>query len=639
MTILEMLDNKISELRKNSQEELNRINSILNIINNAIEALSDEQKLKSYDFSIAINLVNSNSFGIINLEKNINDAKNTLTAKYDYKQFFLTLSEEEKQAIKSFKERLGYLKEELEKRIEEQSKIEVDEEVLENLEDLKNLLEGKGRRRYYTYEMLESLFEVIDYDNFSFEDMKKLVKELAVSKNKGNILEDQKDFNEVVSLYQEYLGDKLNISLLEKYQNEICSKIDLTNTRNILDFFKEKRILNRFSSLSLLQISLYGRFDYIKTFYDEKVLPKNDKIKEIYFEDIMSGIWINENGTSKRHNSYLLTRKKSQLANVCEINDDDLWENIRLIKENEDILKEKYDLSNLDNLWVISKPTWLIKKNIELFKTFNFKNVKLTSLVQNDLEDKIHFVTELGLLNTPRTYVFRNVEKNVPRYREFMLNGEKKRDSSSILNYYHKNPSDLDRTSYTEYIYWFYKMLRSGKEEFYKNFFSSYKAGKRNKNDFYDENDLVVIKDNEAMEKLIDDNFVTNYFDALIPNYDEYDGVIREYNVSQKGDLIDPYFDETILELDSLSRLESNIAIDVYSTDGEIKKVNNPYIYLFDKSIISRYKVLRNLSILNSKYGYLNDDMILTSVVRGSYIDKASFEMIRERIRNEGLVR
>ena len=253
MTILEMLNEKISDLKRNSQEELSRINNILKVINDSIEALEDEEKLKDYDFSIAIDLVNSRSFGIIDLKKSIKNIKNKLKVKYDYNQLFLSISDEGKAAIKSFIERLGYLKEELERRIEEQSKVEVDEETLENLEDLKSLLEGKGRRKYYTYEMIESFFEVFDYDNFTYEEMEELIKGLAVSRNiKGKLLEEKKDFDEVKALFNEYLGRRMKLDLLEKYQDEICTRIDLVNARNIFDFFKENKILDKFSIVALV---------------------------------------------------------------------------------------------------------------------------------------------------------------------------------------------------------------------------------------------------------------------------------------------------------------------------------------------------------------------------------------------------
>ena len=644
MTILERINNKIVELKMNSQEELKKTSNTLNIINTAKEALEDEKKLKDYDFSIAINLVNS--FGIMDLNQSIQKIKNILVAKYDYNQTFLTIDEDQIQVIKSFKERLGYLKEELEKRIIEQSKVVIDEEVLENLQDLKNLLEGKGRRKYYTYEMIEALFEVLDYDSLNYQDILELINELSVSKNiKGKLTEEKKDLNEVIELFQEYLGDKVSKELLKGYENEICTRIDLVNARGILDFFKENNLLDKFCFPSIVSIAVYGRFEYIKELYFEKVLPKEDKLKELYFSDALTCVWINEKSTKRRHSNMFKKgqeegKKKTLYSKLNEVCDDDIWENIRILKENESILHQKYDLSNIDYLWVVTKPTWVIKKNIGLFKEFNITDVRMTALAQSDLEEKIHFVIELGLLNTPRTYVFREIEKNVPRYREFMLNGKRKKHyNDNILNYFGRNTSEIYRPSITEYIYWFYKMQRSSKEEFYQDFFSSAVAGKRNKADFYDDNDLELLDNSSKLDELIDENFVTNYYDALIPNYGIYEETIKEYSSSPRGDIVEPFYDKNILSDEILAKLERHVAVDIYSTDGEIRKVNNPYVYVFDRTIISRYKVLRNLSILKNKFGYLNDDMLLTAIVHNSYINMDTFKLIEEMLGKDGLVK
>ena len=406
MTILETLNKKIDELKENSPEEIEKTSNLLKVVNDSIIALDNEELLIDFDFSIAINLVNSHSYGIIDLNKCIKDIKNTLIAKYRYRQSFLTLSNEQHQVIKSFKERLGYLKEEFEDRVNKQSNITIDENILENLDDLKKLLEGKGRRKYYTYEMLEALFEVYNYDDFSYQDMEQLVKELEISKNiKGKLQDEKVDFDEVKKLFTKYLDEKV-VGLLEKYQNEICYRINIDNARKIFEFFDRENILNRFSIVSILQIVLYGRFDYIKDFYYERVLPKHDNVKKIYFDDAMSCVWINENESSRNRKNHFIRRnnkdtRKTLYSTIHEVCDDDVWENIRLIKENESILSYKYDLANLDYLWVITKPVWLIKKNIELFKTFGLDDIKLTALCQTDLEDKIHLVIELGLLNSP----------------------------------------------------------------------------------------------------------------------------------------------------------------------------------------------------------------------------------------------
>jgi len=221
-----------------------------------------------------------------------------------------------------------------------------------------------------------------------------------------------------------------------------------------------------------------------------------------------------------------------------------------------------------------------------------------------------------------------------------MINGKRKKyNEDNILNYFGRNTSEIGKTSYVEYIYWFYKMQRSGKDEFYGEFFSKIKAGKRNRIDFYNDEDCEYINDTTKIERLIADNFVINYYDTLIPNYDFYSDTIKEYKISEKGDIVNPYYDKRIIDDELVSKLEETMPIDIYSIDGEIKKVYNPYVYGFDKTIISRYKVLRNLSILKHKYGYINEDMLLTAIVYNSYIDKDTFDMISERIKKEGIVK
>ena len=164
-------------------------------------------------------------------------------------------------------------------------------------------------------------------------------------------------------------------------------------------------------------------------------------------------------------------------------------------------------------------------------------------------------------------------------------------------------------------------------------------AGKRNKSDFYQKEDKEYLKDSKVIEKIIDDSFVTNYYDALIPNYDAYNDCIKEYLSSLNSDTVNPYFDDGILNDEGVNELEKHMIYDTYLVDNDMKKIPNQYVYLFDKCIISRYKVLRNLSILKNKYGYLNNDMILTAVVRNSFIDKDTFELIKDEIQKGSYIK
>ena len=583
MAILEKLNRRINELKENSQEEINRIKNLLTVIDDSIVALDNEEVLKDFDFSIAINLVNSNSFGIIDLNKCIKDIKNILVAKYKYNQSYLTLTIDQLQAIKSFKERLGYLKEELDNRIREDT-VRIDEKTLDNLIEFSNFLAGKKKKKYYTYEMIEAFFEVFDYDEFTYKDIEELVDELSVSRNiRGKISEDETNFEEIKDLFIDYVTNIANTDLLDKYHSELCYQINIDNAKKILMFLDKENLINKFSLLSLIQIVTYGKYYYIKNFYYEFVLPKNDNVKKIYFEDSMSCVWINQNTDNKKNNHVKLKNRNTLLSTINECNEDDIWENIRLINENEDILAEHINLSNIDYLWVITKPTWLIKKNIGLLRLFDFHNVKLSALVQNDLEDKIHFSIELGLYDGL-------VSSN------YVLDGHK--DSSK-----------------EEYLYWFYKMQKSSKEEFFKDYFIS-----------------TMNADIKVIDKIIDDSFVINYYDALIPNYDTYNEVIKKYLNSSKGDRVIPYYDSSILNDELVKDLEEHMIHNIYAITDEIANKPNNYVYLFDKCVISRYKVLRNLSILKREYGYLDNNMVITAIVRNSFINKDEFDYIKDDI-------
>lgn len=185
MAILDLINKKINELKKNSPEEISKAYKVLKTINEALEVLDDEEKFQNYDFSVAFNLVNRNvnSFGIIDIEKNLNDIKNILIVKYRFGLKNIGYSEEQSRALYCFRERLTYLKNELEKLIKDNENNKEKEEILENLEDFKKLLEGKGRKKYYTYEMLEALFEVVDYDSLSYEDIEGMIGDLSIAKN------------------------------------------------------------------------------------------------------------------------------------------------------------------------------------------------------------------------------------------------------------------------------------------------------------------------------------------------------------------------------------------------------------------------------------------------------------------------
>lgn len=645
MAILDTLNRKINELKTHSPEELDKMTRVLDIIKSAKEALDDEQKLIDYDFDIAINLVKHNvkSYGIIDLNKSINDIKNFAIVRTRYNQNDIAYSEEYQRVRRYFKDRLDDIARDLNDLIKEEKNKKTDNELVGNLEDLKKLIEGKGRRKYYTYDMLESLFEVIDYDSLSYEDIKELTKALAVSKNTDGINLDLDNKEEVIGLLKEYLGDRLDINLIEKYKIEICSMINLDNARKILELFKSENIINRFDPVALLIILLRGKYEFVSNFYYEEVLPRDEKLQDMYFEHIMSCVWINEKKADRKYTKTIKVSNDKENRNLLcgsipDVCNEDVLENIRILKENEDLFSEKYDLSNLRDLWILTKPTWLLKKNLELFRLFGVYDISISAISQTDLEDKINLVVELGLLNPPRNNLFREIEKTVPKYREFITGRKRKTYSGGILNYYGRNSAQIGLTPYFEYIFWFYKMQRCGKEAFYGDFFSEKRAGTRSTED-YDDSEKKLMSSTTEMDKLINDSFANNHYSLSIDKYNIYKEAIREFKESPHGDVVIPYFDDSILEEELVQKLEVFNISDEYVVNGEKKEYHNPYVYVFGQTIISRYKVLRNLTILKKQFGDIDENMLLTAIVDNSYIDIDTFETIRESIRKGGLER
>lgn len=632
MAILDILNSKIEDLKHSNSTEIDNINKNLETINLALEAVNDEEKLIEYNFDVAINLVDQNtkSFGIIDYKKCISDVKNSLIIK---KRFVSTLSLSEKQQhdLKCFKDRLEEVKKSLEKSANEYNK---PSELLDNLEKLKNAIDPDNQEKDYNFKMIEAFIEAVDYENLSYRDIQELVSLLEVTKDISN---SKTDIREIINLFRSFY-DRVDPGLFYKYKDEICSRIDMDNTKKILEFFKEEKIIDKFSLLPLVTIALYGRFEFVRDFYHERVLPKKQNIKSIYFLDDASCLWINEASGERKYPAAIRVNDDEIIecplyASIHNLCDDDLWENVRLITENKNIFTNKLDLENMDNMWVLMKDSSFIKKNIELFKQFGFQNVKIPALVIVDLEEKIHLATELGLLNSPRNTVFNEIERAVPRFDDFELIGKKR--NISILNYYQRNISRLATTSYNDYIYWFYKIQNSSKEDFYKLFFSSKKAGTKSPIELIDDEDKGIVYDNNKMNNFINDNFIVDY-SPLIDNYSLYTDTIREYNNSPDR-VINPYYDKDVLDEEEVNHLEDFVSNDDDFSSGRKKIVRNEYVYVFGNIIVSRYKALRNLTALKKKFGYIDHNMLLTAVVYGSYFNKDIFEEIRDSIKGDEL--
>jgi len=294
------------------------------------------------------------------------------------------------------------------------------------------------------------------------------------------------------------------------------------------------------------------------------------------------------------------------------------------------------------NLNIKTLPVWVLKKNIELCKLFGLGTITSlpTSCIERgDIEDKIHLAIELGLLNSPLTPIFREMDKNIVRNEEFQRNiAKKKIYNQSIRNYFQRYLSLLPSRTVNEYAYMFYKLQNEGYIAFYNDFFSDVHAGKGNP-EIITSQVREVITDKQKMDDFITENFMSEWYSEVVPNYDEYDDVLTVHTDEEKETEYkeQSYIDATILDVPLIKELEEkNTVMDIITINDELVERKNEFVYMFGNRIISRYKVLHNASILKDMYGTLTKEMLMASIVRNSFLDIDTFQEVYKNVMERG---
>ena len=664
MVALELLSKKIDTL-KDGIEQLNEANlneksklqAQLAIIEECEKVFENEELLLNYDFSNAIKLIENYNFSISNLSKIISDIQTALLVR---QQLSLTkeempLEENQESTFKAFVDGLKKVKLDLSKKIQSLTETAEEKKKIDNLESLRNILEGTGRRKYVTTDIFSSFYEEFPLLSLPEEEANAFIDAFYQTKNL-NIRQGKEkvDLNEVIALYREYLSPnsmRFFMGLLNDHKNEITTSIDLDNTGEILQFFKDTDLIDKFKRTALLKVSLYGKADYIRDVVYPKIKSEHPDETDTYFEDELATIWIKEKGTGTyRAKPFRVSRGRGEnkdtenlYATCHSVDYDEFWENIKILKANRDLFDENAALDDDGaNLKLKTLPVWVLKKNIELCRLFGMgviTSVPMTCIERGDIEDKIHLAIELGLLNPPMSQKFLDIDKQIVRNDEFQSNVKKKKlYNQSIRNYFQRYLSMLSSKSINEYAYLTYKLQVEGYQQFYNDFFSDAHAGKGNPS-LITEQEKNIIIDKPRMNDFITNNFMIEWYSDFINGYDKYDSIISEYTDSDKKEVFreEGYFDPTILDDDLIKELEeNNIVIDTITQNEEVVERKNEFVYLFGDRIISRYKVLRNASILKEFYGTLNKEMLMTSIVRNSFLDNDSFQLIQKQMMERG---
>ena len=674
MATIDILSQKISFLKDNltqikeeNLDEKTKLEAQVAIIDGCINAMSDDSLIANYDFSNAIQLVEKYNYSIENLTQIVSDIQNVISIREELEinAEEMPLEENQTSTFNTFMDKLKKLKAELEEEIKQISSQTTEnsetKKKISDLESLKNILEGTGKRKYYTEDMFMAFYDEFDPLSLPLDQVEDIIDDFYKTRNlSGRQRKEKANFSDVEDLYSKFLSDTYMSSferLLNEYKNEVVTVIDFDNTTEILQFFKEKGILESFVPTALLKISLYGKSDYIKDVIYPKIQKYKDNEKKAFYEDALATIWIKEKGeTIHRATPFRRSRgsgesspNESLYASSHTVDYDEFIENIEILKQNANLFDFLFNPDDLtENLNIKILPTWVLKKNIELCKLFGLGSIKpipITCIEKGDIEDKIHLAIELGLLNPPMTDRFNLMDKDIPRNDSFVKNVKKQGAyCQSIRNYFQRYLSKLSNKSINEYALLAHKLQKMGYSEFYKFFFSDNQAGMASTEHLTLE-EKSMMSNTEDMSVFMIVEFMNDWYPENINDYDEYDSLIAENNDEAKEDefIWESYIDNSIYNEALIQELEEKHCVmdtlTVYDPEtNETKEIQkkNEYVYMFGDRIISRYKVLHNASVLKNNYGYLNEDMLLTCIVRNSFLDKETFESIKEDVLGKG---
>ncbi len=656
MPAIDILDKKIADLQKDleqiieaNKKDQEQINEQLAIIRKCEKVVNNEDLLITYDFNDALQLLKSYRYDINKYIKIISDVQLALLVrkKEDLTKGELLLADSQISVLQDF---LGNLEtighsvvnhklrstEELEKKVT-------------NLKNLRNILVGNQPNEAVTSDMFATFYEELDLMNMPPDDARELLEMFYQTKNLSNEEEkEQVNFNDVINLYQEYLPSssmRYFNSLLNTYQEEIVNNIKLDNTRKILQFFKEENLINKFKRTALLKVSLYGDADYIKNDIYHKIRNNHSQDMDAYFEDYLASVWIKKENSNVNQNGRIriiteIGEKKEtkSLYTTCHtVNYDEFEDNIKTLKDNRDLFADSVDLDSLGaNLELKTLPVQTLKNNLEvarLYKLNNLSGLTGSCLVRGNIEDKINLGIELGLLEPPMTKEFLELDKKIVRNDEFQRNSKNKNlYNQSIRNYFKRYLTSLTSKPISEYAILANKLQKMGYLDFYNEFFSNVLAGKGNPA-IITAQDKSITSSKEKMAEYISTNFVSDWYSENISKYDEYDKNITD---NGKNNLFG-YIDASILEDDLIKELEENNTVkDLIRQNDTLIERKNEFVYLFANRIISRYKVLHNATVLKNIYGTLNKEMLMTSIVRNSFLDEDSFQAIKEQVLEGG---
>lgn len=585
-SFIKMLEDKIQQIEKEVQVQLNQIKSQTNssididIVNlkKINKIISEEEKTEYVTEDMLSSLVKN--FDIINLTN---------------------ISKEDSMKLISLLYQIKNLKKQDKKEIITEDKQEtINEEKEQEIEDRKPATK-------------EEIFELID-------------KYVTGKYNKS--------IKEIIDPIKEKTDKKEDIDQKEIQKEEILNSFDLKNAEEILNYFKEQNIINNFSATSLIGIITYSNLEIVTDTYNkiiEESSKMNEKMKEKYinmfFQDSMKSVWIKSNNNKKtwknqfRKSKHSVIERTHQIKTIGEecnegISLEEFFETRKILEESQDILSIKYRRDRYGEiLSFLSINPSILGKNLKLCKIFKlseYSKIPYSCISKSDIEDKIHMAIELGLLKSPMNDEFKKMDDSINKNGVFQTNMLSKGiENHSIRQYYQRFLSIIAVTAIQDFATLAKKLNDEGFVDFYNYFFSEKSAGLADRN--------KLLEDFKKSDETI-------YNEFKIETNEEYENVINNDETFYSYDK--ELFNDSLIKM-----LEEKYSImDKLKIGNKTVEVQNEFVYYIEGKIISRQRVLNTAQKLINYYKELDMDMLLYAITRNSLMPNDKYDKIKETL-------
>lgn len=477
------------------------------------------------------------------------------------------------------------------KKNELQSKIDEIRDFIIELEALLDKINDQNNEEVLDANDFNTFYKIVEDDEIS-NDIKM---QGLIEFRRYNIMRANKEkktiskvsIEDIRNCFIEHGFSEKQLRIVDKFKDEIERNAKIDNIRNILNYMESKNILRRFAFSDLLTITLYGTLDSVKNRYE--ILENDDKLYPIFFDTAF--VWINNVSSSKKR-TYNKSKDKTSSNNKNYIKS----------------LKYTAHTASYEDL--IQNERFLRSKGLNVSLSDQNGCSKILRMPHKQLLENFDIVCKYGIcdgkkIDFPLTILssVSGLTDKLDSFIEVGLLGDSEKQGEEFGNYIKIHGGSINHINSRLYPV-LYKMRRDmDTRDYYNLLFSSSRYGCLKK-EFTSDMFGLGIENDEVFSKYLKDNFIAP--SSYLGDTTMYDSIIN-------------------------SDIEPSRQV-IKDLDNRFMDKDNPLIYRIGNNVISRNKVIRNYGKLVSSKIELNNDALMYSIVRGSYLNMDEVKAIASDI-------